>query len=112
MLLCHMRRSALALAALLVASAAGAALPTLHSEQPVSPVVAGPASNGGFVRSATDGTNFLIADYRDETLFATHLSPAGEHLDSPSIVVARLTGLKSTDERMDVIYVGFQYVIA
>ena len=102
----------LILASTLVASSAGAALPRLHDDQAVSPIIYGPSKGGGFVRSATDGLNFLIVAYSSDRVYATRISRTGDHLDSPSVVIARDTGVTNWNGVADVVYVGGQYVIA
>ena len=56
--------------------------------------------------------NFLIVAYPSDRVYATRISRTGDHLDSPSVVIARDTGVTSSSGVADVVYVGGQYVIA
>src|SRR5438132_142406 len=107
------------IAAMLLAGSARATLPLLRDDQAVSPVVYGPSRSNGPVRAATDGLNLAIVSSPRNTVFATRVSSAGEHLDAPSIVIDRDTGV--FDPRtggieghgaVDVVFADGQYVIA
>src|ERR1019366_5025248 len=105
-----MRRAALALI-LIAAPAFG----QIRGDQPVSPVVLGAApARQESARVASDGTNFF-AVWRTRTALDAvvigggRLSPAGELLDRPSILIA--SGTAATLGYPDVVFVGGNFLV-
>jgi hypothetical protein len=105
-----MRRAALAL--ILVAAPV---FGQIRDDQPVSPVVLGAApAKQESARVASDGTNFF-AVWRTRTasdavvIGGGRLSPAGELLDRPSILIA--SGTAATLGYPDVVFVGGNFLV-
>jgi hypothetical protein len=102
--------------ALLLLLAASPALCEIRPDQALAPPIIGAAaSNQEYARVASDGTNFFVV-WRTRTASNTiiigggRLSPSGELLDSPSILMA--SGPAATLGLPDVVFVGGIFLVA
>lgn len=102
--------------AFLLLLAAVPALSEIRSDQALTPAVIGAAaSNQEFARVATDGTNFFAvwrtrAPANKIIIGGGRLSPSGELLDQPSILIA--SGPAATLGLPDVVFVGGIFLVA
>jgi hypothetical protein len=101
--------------ALLLFLAATPALSQIRSDQAVAPLVFGAAAaTQDSARVASDGTDFfaVMRTHTSSTsvrIIASRVSPAGEILNQPSIVIA--SGLAATLGSPDVVFVGGNFLV-
>ncbi|HEX3066942.1 MAG TPA: hypothetical protein VHX14_00080, partial [Thermoanaerobaculia bacterium] len=100
--------------ALLLLLASNIALGQIRSDQALAPVVFGAArARQEFARVASDGTNFFavwrITTASNRVIGGGRISPAGELLDRPSILIA--SGSATTLGDADVVFVGGNFLV-